>query len=394
VQSMLQSELTVDRAVQVALLNNRTLQAEFAELGVSQADLRQALLPRNPVLEGEVRRNGSGKPGELAVMQDVSSLLLTPLRHRVASTAYRQATLRAADHALELVADVRTAFFTVQAAEQVRTMFHANLTAAQAATDIARRQHEAGNISDLDLENQQVLYEEAKLELARSDVDVVVARERLNRLMGAWREQTAWTMGEALPALPDSERLLENLEAVAVANRLDLAAQEAQVRTARQAISLARLSQFPELQAGVHIEREPEGTRTIGPAVAISLPIFDRGQAAAGRARAELMQAEDRYAALAVDVRSEVRVAREQLTAASQVVGYYRDVLLPRRRRIVEQTQLEFNSMVAGIYQLLQARQGQLSAEREYIEAQRDYWIAWTELERALGGLYQPPTSQ
>ena len=79
-------------------------------------------------------------------------------------------------------------------------------------------------------------------------------------------------------------------------------------------------------------------------------------------------------------------MARGKLLAARQLVDYYRDVVLPRRRRIVEQTQLEFNGMLVGVYQLLQAKQGEVSARRDFISARRDYWIARTELERALGG--------
>lgn len=388
VQSLLRRELTVEGAVRVALLNSRALQAEFEELGVSQADLRQAGLPRNPVVEGEIRRGEGTDPGELVVAQDISSLLLTPLRRRVASMGLRSATLRAANEALGLVAEVRVAFYNVQAAEQVRAMFRKNAAAAQAAADIALRQHEVGNISDLDLENQQALYEQAKLDLTRSEVDLVVAREKLNRHMGVWGDQASWNMVADLPAPPDSEPPLEDLEAFAVTSRLDLAAQEADVNGARQAVGLARWTQFPELHAGVHMEREPDGTITTGPAVTLSVPIFDRGQAAAARARAQLLRAENLYAALAAEIRSQVREARERLTGARQVATYYGDVLLPRRGRILEQTQLEFNGMVAGVYQLLQARQGQLSAEREYIEAQRDYWVARTELERTLGGHY------
>jgi cobalt-zinc-cadmium efflux system outer membrane protein len=67
-------------------------------------------------------------------------------------------------------------------------------------------------------------------------------------------------------------------------------------------------------------------------------------------------------------------------------VEYYRDVVLPRRARIVELTKLEHNAMLAGVYQLLQARQNEANARREYIEAQRDYWSARVNLDRVING--------
>ena len=65
VRALLQDTLTVDGAVQVALLNNRNLQALYAELGVAQADLVQAGLLRNPVFDGLVMLPLRGGPLEM-----------------------------------------------------------------------------------------------------------------------------------------------------------------------------------------------------------------------------------------------------------------------------------------------------------------------------------------
>lgn len=388
VQLLLQGRLTADRAVHVAFLSNRGLRAAFEEVGISRADYRQALLPRNPTVGGEVRYDGDRRPGELAVMQDLSSLLLTPLRRQAAGAALERARLSAADAALEVMRETRSAFYGVQAAEQIHRFWEQITGAARSGADLARRQHEAGNIPDLELENRQALYERAKIELSKSQTEALATRERLNRAMGAWGEQTTWEIVDDLPEIPADTTSLVGLESVAVSRRLDLAAADAEVRAIAKTISLARFSQFPELWAGVHFEREPEGTRSTGPAVELAFPLFDRGQHAVGRARAELRQAEDRRAALAVEIRSEVRSARDRMTAARQLAEYYRESVLPRRKRIVEQTQLEYNFMLAGVFQLLQVKQDEINTEREYLEALRDYWIARTELEHALGGAF------
>jgi cobalt-zinc-cadmium efflux system outer membrane protein len=387
VTALLQGELTVERAVRVALLNNWTLLAEFEEIGISRAEFRQALLPRNPALEGEIRSGpGVASPGEIIVMQDVTSLLLIPIRRKAASAALRRASLRAASATIELAAETRTAFVSLQAAESVGALWDTTAASAQASADLARRQHEVGNVTDLDLENQQAMYEEAKIELARSHTEALVARERLNRAMGTWGEHAAWRIGPQLPALPESDGALEGLEAVAVERRPDLAAAQAEARAIAAQVPLARFSGFPDLRAGVHFEREPDGTYSTGPAVELAFPLFDRGQHAVTVTRGRLRQAEDRGQALATNIRSEVRVARERLVAARELVEYIDATVLPRRRRILAQTQLEFNGMLIGVFQLLKARQGEVGAQRDLISAQRDYWIARAELERAIGG--------
>ena len=124
VRTLLEGELTADRAVRVALLNSRALQGQFEEIGISRADFRQALLPRNLAIEGEIRFGSSARnPGELIVMQDLTSILLAPLRRRVATSALRQATLRASNAALDLAAETRSVFFGMQAAEQARALW-------------------------------------------------------------------------------------------------------------------------------------------------------------------------------------------------------------------------------------------------------------------------------
>jgi cobalt-zinc-cadmium efflux system outer membrane protein len=84
---------------------------------------------------------------------------------------------------------------------------------------------------------------------------------------------------------------------------------------------------------------------------------------------------------------SQLRTARSVVAEARARVEYYRDVIVPRRRRIVELTKLEHNAMVAGIFQLLQATQSEAQARRDFIDAQRDYWIARNNLDRVLNGI-------
>ena len=66
---------------------------------------------------------------------------------------------------------------------------------------------------------------------------------------------------------------------------------------------------------------------------------------------------------------------------------YLRDVVIPRRERILKLAQLEYNAMLRGVYQLLAARQELAASQREEVLAARDYWVAKTELDLALLGV-------
>jgi cobalt-zinc-cadmium efflux system outer membrane protein len=142
---------------------------------------------------------------------------------------------------------------------------------------------------------------------------------------------------------------------------------------------------------GPESEKEPEGDWTVGPAIELPIPIFDQGQARVGAAAAEVRESLERYRALAVEVRSQVRKAWTRMESARRRVAHYPAVLLPLRRQIIEETQREYNAMLAGVYQLLQAKRDEVETGRGYVETLTEYWVARAELERAVGGALPAP---
>jgi len=394
VRSMLQQELTMDEAVQIALLNNRSLQATYEELGIAQADLVQAGLLRNPLFGASFRFPDKTVGGhrstntEFSVVQDFLDLLVRPLRKKVAAAQFEQTKLRVGNTILNLAAEVRSTYYALQADEQTLEMRRTVVQATEAAVDIATRQHDAGTLKTLDLANQQGFHDQAKLDMTRTDIQIVADRERLNRLMGIWGADTMWKLPERLPELPESEIPMEHLESIAVSQRLDLAAARQETQVIAHALSLTRKYRyFYVFDVGVDSEHDVADDVTFtGPNLTLELPIFDRRQASISRLEAQLRQSLQRLASLAIDIRSEVREIRERLLAARNVAKYHHDSILPLRQRIVDESQLYYNGMLIGVYELLLAKQNQINAGREYIETLRDYWIARSDLERAVGG--------
>jgi cobalt-zinc-cadmium efflux system outer membrane protein len=140
----------------------------------------------------------------------------------------------------------------------------------------------------------------------------------------------------------------------------------------------------------VDTERETDRQRVTGPTLNLEIPIFDQGQGAIARLQAQYRQAQWQTEALATDIRSEVRQARDAMIAARDLAEFYSKVYLPQRIRIVNETLLQYNAMQKGTFELITAKERELAAEREYTEAWRDYWIARAELEKAVGGRLSP----
>jgi outer membrane protein, heavy metal efflux system len=385
VQSLLRRPLTPESAAQVALLNNHELQATYEEIGIAQADLVEAGLLRNPILA--IERRFPGAAFEFDILNEFIDLILLPLRKRVAAAEFEAAKLRVGHEILNHVAEVRAAFYEHQGDAQLVNLSRTVEKVSADSADAALRLHEAGNTRDLDLANEQSQHVQAKLDFAKAQAKAVESREKLNKLMGTWAAQTNWTVAPRLPELAAGEIYANRLESRAVSQRLDLlAAKQATLAQARSAGFASVAAVAEQLEVGAHYERELEGSSSIGPSLNLPIPIFNFGQAASARAKAKFRQNQQRYLALAVRIRSDVRVARDRMFLAQERVQYFKSTAMPLRRRIVDESQLEYNAMQIGVFELLRAKQEEVNAGKEYVEALRDYWLAHAELEKAVGG--------
>ena len=309
-RSLLANGLTADEAAQIALLNNRRLQAIYESLGVARGELIQAGLFKNPELKGALRIRGSEDVLELAVVQDFMSIFTIPLRRARAKAEFERAKFQVTGEAMELAGRTRVAFYRLLGEQQVIAMRRSFLDAAEASYDAARRLRAAGNITALALANEQALYEQAKLMVAQAELAVLETREKLNILMGLFGEDTEWKAPDRLPPLPENEEALVDLEAKAIRSSLDLAAARFRIESTGQQLELAKVHSFlPELGVGVEGERETDGKWFVGPRLQVAIPIFDWGQGSRIRAAAELQRARQDFTGLAVQIRAAVRAA-------------------------------------------------------------------------------------
>lgn len=391
-RALLDRPLAADDAVRVALLTNRSLQATFESLGIARGDLIEASTFANPSLEARVRwaSHTSAANPEIALMFDVTDLLRRGKRKTAATANLERVIFETSDAVLRLAAEVRRVYFEFQAAEHIRRMRAEVLTAAEAAEELAERQRAVGNINTLALAMEQGALQEARLELARSESDALLARLELGRVMGLAPADTAWKVTEGLPDLPEEDPPVGELETLALENRLDLRAARKGIDAAQGELSYRKWFFIPSLELGVDAERDFDSDWAVGPAIQLSLPLFDRGQGGVERARASLRQAQHDAEATRNDVRHAVRAAHRRLQTARSAVVIYRESLVPIRERIVAESQKHYNFMLIGTVTLLQAKRDEIDAYSSYIAAVRDYWVASSDLERAVAARLIP----
>lgn len=377
IENLLVRPLTAETAVQIALLNNRDLQAVYADLGIAQANLVQAGLWKNPIIDGAVTfpTSGSGPTDyTFNIALQVIDILYIPLRKRVAESELAEARLKVTAQVMQVAGETYLAFVDYLGQKQLAGVFTQAVQSAKASAESAKVLREAGNITDYEFESEIAQQVEVGVRLARAQIAASQARERVNRLMGLTGSQTQWRSADRLPSIPGRELPTSDAESRVIAASIDLGATRQRILTLGRKYRVVKATSLvPQLDAGAEIERE-DSENEAGPSFAAEIPLFDWGRARKAAARLEIMKARDQYTALAVRARSLARAQRAKLLSARQTALYYANTVIPQSQRLLKSAERQYNAMQIGVFQLLQAKEQQIKAAEEYVGALTTYW--------------------
>lgn len=388
VDELLAQPLGVEDAVQVALFNNRGLQAAFFDLGISEADLVQAGRFPNPHFSMLRASRGDEYKIEQALTFNIFALITMPMAVGVEKRNFEQTQRLAAIEVSRLASETRKAYFAAVAAEETVRYMRQVKQAADAGAELARRMAGVGNISKLQQAREQGFYADATLNLARAEQANVLARERLTRLLGLPRAD-AFRLPERLPDLPKAADELPAVEQTALDQRLDLQAIRLETEALAKNLGLSRTTRFfnlIELGPARVLEGERDSGYKKGYELAFELPLFDWGGAKVVKAESIYMQAVERAAEAVTNARSEVREAYDAYRTSFDIARHYRDEIVPINKRIAEENLLRYNGMLIGVFDLLADARTQIASVNSYVESLRDFWIAHSDLQMAMIG--------
>lgn len=387
VAELLKSPLTADSAVEAALLNNRGLQASFGELGIVEAELVRAGRLKNPSFSFGRLSGGGDVEIERAILFDVLGLLTMPVAKEVGQGRFEQAQYRAAYEAVGLAADVRRAYFSAVAAQELASFFGQVKETAEVSNELARRMLQAGNFSKLAQMREQAFYADATAQLSRARHQATAERERLSRLLGLQGDQLNFRLPERLPDLPARPTEPQVVEQAAMDKRLDVQMARRSTEATARSLGLTKATRLVNvLEVGYQNKSETGSPRSNGYEIELELPLFDFGGTRVARAEATYMQAVNRTAELAVNARSEVREAYSAYRTAYDLARHYRDEVVPLRKRISEENLLRYNGMLVSVFELLADAREQVAGVTGYVQALRDFWVSETNLQTAMTG--------
>ncbi|KQV30438.1 copper resistance protein [Rhizobium sp. Root1203] len=391
--------LDVDTAVQVALLNNRGLQAAYAYLGDGAADAWQSTMLINPTVA--LGLTGIGTPEleawrafEGMVATNILALATRKKNIEIADDRFRQAQLGAAVATLTLAADTRRAWINaVSALESVGQLQRAQ-AAADAASELASKLGETGAMGKASQAREHVFSAELAAQSARARLAARLAKEELTRLMGLWGTSADYQIQNSLAPLPKALAKRDTIEAEALQKRVDLGVSKLELAATAKAYGLTDATRYVtdfEILTGFETEREIEDEeKKVGTKGQVELefviPIFDSGKARLRKAELGYMRAANQLAEKAVNVRSEARSAYEAYRSNYEIAKHYRNSVLPLRTKIEEESLLSYNGMITNTFELLSDTRDKINSTLLSVNAKRDFWLAEANLLPAIYG--------
>lgn len=389
VKSLLANPLTTDAAVNVALLNNRALQAAYNDLGVSEADMIEASLPPAPSFSF-THLTGAELEIERQITQNILALLTLPRRREIAQDRFKVAQAQAIEATLATAAEARRAYYRAVAAAETVKFLEQSRTSADAVSELAKKLGETGAMPKLDQAREHAFYAEVSGQLAVARLKQRGEREKLNRVLGLWGAELAYRLPVKLRALPAMPRTTADVETEAVTSRIDLQTSRMELAALAKEYGLAHATRFIDVleASGVSRNEIKSGERTPrnGYQLNFEIPIYDFGEVKTKRAEQTYLRAVNMLVDKAVNVRADARQAYQAYRGAYDIARYYDKTILPLRETISEQTLLNYNGMLSDLFGLLTDARDRINANVQAIDAKRDFWLADVDLHAAIIG--------
>ncbi len=403
--------ISADTAVQVALLNNKGLQAAYADLGIDAADVWQQMLPENPKISVGVL--GIAAP-ETILFRAVESMIATNLqaamtrdrRVDIAKTRFEQTQLKAVDDTLRLAAETRRAWIRAVASFETVQYLRQGQIAADAASDLAEKLGESGALPKAGQAREHAFYAELTGQLAEARLDAQLAKEELTRLMGLWGRDVDYYVPDALPPLPQLLRAGSTIESEALKSRVDLQIAQLELELAAKTFGLTQATRYVsdlDLLTGFEAEQETETEYELTGGeleesksrkvvftpqleLEFTIPIYDTGKPRLRKAELAYLRGANLLAEKAVNIRSEARAAYTNYRARHEIGLHYKRNVLPLRQTIENESLLTYNGMITNTFELLADTRAKIGTLIVSVNAKRDFWLADADLNAAIYG--------
>ncbi|MGO9094659.1 MAG: TolC family protein [Bryobacteraceae bacterium] len=393
--------LSLDQAVQMALLNNQTMRAQRLNIDQARAGETTAGLKPNPVYSMVNEDFPIFTPGQMTFenlsqnqefLQSISYTIergdKRNKRIQVAKDTTDVSTRGVADAERQLRYQVAQAFIGVLLAKSNLELARQDLKDFAKVVEINRLRMQAGDISKgdfLKIALQKLQFEQ---DVAAADLALAQSKVGLRQLLGYQNIAPDYDVSGAL----EHKRrvvLADELEKQALANRPDLRGAQSGVKLADDTVTLAYGNRARDLTAEGEYKRNGP-VNGVGFGISIDIPIHDRNQGEIARSQFAARQAREVEAAARVTVLSDVRNAYEAFQNSDQVATLFESGYLDQARDSREISLYSYRRGASTLLDLLDAERSYRAVQLAYRQALATYMAAAEQVNAAVGAQVIP----
>ncbi len=362
-----------------------------AILGSSSVKLLQVQLKKNrlqidqdygivyPELEGKILPNGNSQKIESGLLFDVGKLLAASGR------VGAKRTVETLEYLVQLhskIDGMNAAYLDAVSASKRYAVYHMIWELEEQAVILKQRQFKAGNISELELKLAEKHWWDVYEKLSELEFEKQQTHQSLWGLLDFSPTDNTWTLpdhlDDAVPEVPSAAVLCSTLEK----SHPGLALMRAKSMSDEEHLRFQQpLNSF---QLGLAYSQEMDGAKSVGPAFKAAIPI-DFGKSFSETFDAQKEAAQTSYSLSKREAETAIYALVLSLNFHKHRYATLMKERLPLSERITELTQLHYNYMLSGTYELIKARQESLYLELDAVNHLHLFWKAWSHLHSVMG---------
>ena len=390
VDELLQKELTLQGAVEIALKNSPGVQAMLSEYWADSSGIALSGSIPNPVFE--FGRLTADEELEIERMLSIGllDLIRLPVMKRKAELRLDANRLMLSSNVVDRITKVKNTWVNAVAEKQLSSYAEQVFSSAEASAKLAANMQAIGNFNAISRARQQSYYANAATNLTTARHAALAAKEALIRALGLDATQAALLkLPQRLDELPERPLSTEEVISVATGNRLDVQMGIADLKAAGYAQGISVFAEATDIEiAGISetVWKEDERESARGFEIGIELPIFKSISKIRDQMNAKTLTAANRLEQTTRSASSHLREAYSGYRSGYDLAKHYRDEIVPLQQLISEENLLNYNGMIIGVFELLADSRTQIEAVQSAIQATRQFWVADAALRSSMVG--------
>lgn len=379
--------ITLDTAIGLALDNNPELRVSRGQIDSAAGRARQAKLWANPELTMNAEdwpvENGSGiydSKDTVGIAQTIPFFGKKRLDGQIVGAGVRLSEAELSLRRLELIRDVKVAFFQVLAAERSLEVERDLVKIAEASANAARKRVTSGESSDQEQLRAEIELEKVRTELRGFESELVAARQTLALHLG--RPDLAQAPVSGALAESASFALLEHGPEQWLPTHPSVVAAQTNCDRAELELRRARLEPYPDVKVSLEGGRLGDFNQPIiQMGISLPLPIIDRAQGKKQEAQANVRIAEAAKASTEQRLMRALGSASQRLRSAQRQVLDFRERILPKANDALGLVQAGFEEGKFSFNDLLDTQRTTAEVRLAYQQKLLELNVAHAELE-------------